>query len=135
LADLPGDRELLGLAGKRLVQQLSDLGNLGRPAHDIDGRVAEQLVAKALRHATDDGHDEFRPVLLQVLEVPQVREDPLLGMLSYGARIDQYGIGLFDIVRQTEARLLQRGTDQRRIQLVHLATEAQNMHGLPTLIC
>ena len=58
----------------------------------------------------------------------QMRDDTLLGMLADRAGVDQDDVGLFDGFDQGKARLLKRGTDQSRIQLVHLAAKAFDVH-------
>ena len=117
------------MAGQRLRDQPGKLRNLGRAADDIHGLVLEQRIAQPLGHAADDRDDQAGPVLLEMLEMAQIREDPVLRVLPHRAGIDHDGVGLLDAVGQPKTGVLERGGDQAGIQLVHLAAEALDMNG------
>jgi len=50
-----------------------------------------------------------------VLEVPQMRDYPLLGVVANGACVDQDDVCFLDAVGEREAGLGQRGADQSGI--------------------
>ena len=64
--------------------------------------------------------------------MPQMRKNPLLGMVTHRARVDQNDVGFHDAGRKTESGIFERRSHQCRIQLVHLAAEGFYMYFLST---
>ena len=115
------DGRLSALA--RLVEQTGDVAVGVGPDHEIDKFLLfEQLVAQPLGHAAQHAEGESR--LEAALAGAQFLEPAahfLLGVLADGARIEQYDVGGFFVVRQAVAgRPQDRGHDFG-IRDVHLA--------------
>jgi len=63
-----------------------------------------------------------------VLEMTQMGEHPLLGVIAHRAGIYQDDVSFFNAVSKTESGLFERRSYKGRIQLVHLAPVGLEVH-------
>jgi len=117
------------VANQRLHDQLRQLRNLSRAADDVDSLMGQERIAKPLGHTADDRDDHAGPMLFEVLEVPKVREHPVLRMLPDRTGVDDDRVGLLDALGKPKTGILKRDSHQPRVQLVHLASEALDVNG------
>ena len=85
--------------------------------------VPEQLIAEPLSHTADDADYQIRAGFLDVLEMPQVRKCPLLGMFSHRTRVYQNDVSFLNAIGKTESGLFERRSYKGRIELVHLTAK------------
>jgi hypothetical protein len=94
----------------------------------MDGVVFKQFVTEPLSHTADYTDHHIRPSFFYMLEMAEMRKDPLFSMFADRAGIYQNNVSIFFACDQAEPRFFKRGTDQRRIQLIHLTSKSLYMH-------
>jgi hypothetical protein len=124
-ADVVGYGDEFLFFGEGGDDELCYLRDTGGAADDVDGFVFEELRAEALGHASDDGDYEIGAGLLRVLEVTQVGEDPLFGVVADGAGVDDINIGGMAEWHGLEPRPLHRLTNLLGLVLVDLTTDSK----------
>ena len=110
-----------GSRGARARHQLTHARHRGRAEHEIDrGRALLDLPLPELGHAAHDADEDVRPLALEMLELPQAREDLVFALLADGASIQEDQIGVLCGLRQLVALIAQQTGDALRVVLVHL---------------
>lgn len=96
--------------------------------HEIYAVVVDKVVFDALRHASDDPHNRaaWAAFAFQRGEELQSAEDFLLGVVAYGASVQEYGVGLFDVVGRGVARHFHHCGHHLAVGHIHLAAVGLN---------
>ena len=77
-----------------------------------------------LGHAAADTDHQARVLLLELFQRADIAENALLGVLTHGAGVEQDEVGVFDIVAQAVADILQNALDLLAVVDVLLAAVA-----------
>jgi hypothetical protein len=95
------------------------------------GKPLRQRRALLLRHASPDAHDEVGPFRLEPLELRHSAVEPLLGVGPDAARVEEYHVGGFGVLRPHISGLFQKLSHHFRSVLVHLAAKGDDMDRFP----
>ena len=87
-----------------------------------------------LGHAAADADHQTRVLLLELFQRADIAENALLGVLTHGAGVEQDEVGVFDIVAQTVADILQNALDLLAVVDVLLAAVAAHIRQRRCLI-
>jgi hypothetical protein len=99
-----------------------------RPEGDVDERIqVEEPFALRLRVATADGDHLLRVGDLEHPGVPEMRGEPLVGLLADRARVEDEHVCLFLRDRLSQSELFEHALDALGIVGVHLAAEGRDV--------
>ena len=87
-----------------------------------------------LGHAAADADHQARVLLLELFQCADIAENALLGVLTHGAGVEQDEVGVFDIVAQAVADILQNALDLLAVVDVLLAAVAAHIRQRRRLI-
>ena len=136
VADGQGGREVVVLTrrlfpdlddrpgGGRLAQQGGGPPDVVGPEHDVHlGRPLADEVPVLLGQAAGDGDLEIGAAVLQRLEVAEVAVQPVVGVLSDAAGVQEDDVGRLHIVGRLHAVVCELGGQTLGVVLVHLTPE------------
>jgi hypothetical protein len=120
------------LGGDRLArEELRELVDLAGPERHVDEReLAEHLVLDALRPAPADADHALRVALLERLRLMQVLDEPRIGLLADGARVEEDQVRVLARGRLRVAERLEHALHALGVVLVHLAPEGGDVERL-----
>ena len=87
-----------------------------------------------LGHAAADADHQTRVLLLELFQRADIAENALFGVLTHGAGVEQDEVGVFDIVAQAVADILQNALDLLAVVDVLLAAVAAHIRQRRCLI-
>ena len=108
--------------------QSAEMVDRSRAESDVDKRIAlEQPIPLRLGVAAADGDDRLWVARLRGARVPEVRCEPLVGLLADRAGVEDEHVGLLERRGLSEAELLERATDPLGVVRVHLTAERRDV--------
>jgi hypothetical protein len=119
------------LSGQRFRrQELRQLVDLSGSEGDVDERkLLEDLLLDGLGPAPADPDDPVGMRALEVLGLMQVGDEPLVGLLADGARVEEDQLGVLPRVHLRVSERLEHPLHALGVVLVHLAPERGDVVG------
>ena len=120
------------LCGNRIGgEKLGELVDLAGSERDVDKRKArEHFILDRLRPAAADTDDAVGILALQPLGVAEVSDEPIVGLLSDRARVEEDEVGVVLALGLGVAERLEHALHPLRVVRVHLAAERRDVVAL-----
>src|SRR5690606_41747434 len=99
-----------------------------RPGDLVDQLfLLQQLGFQPFGHATQNAYQHSRLLLLEPLDVIQAVANRLLGLLTYGARIQEHDVGIVNVGSRVKTLVSEYRCHNLAVREVHLASVTLNV--------